>query len=111
MAQVTVTVNGRNYTIACDDGQEAHLHRLGRYMDKRSKELTAAVGHVNEGLLLVMVGLLVSDELSDAYGEIEALRGSKAGRDLRGEAEEAMAVKIETLAERIESLAETLGKA
>ncbi|MEX2310961.1 MAG: cell division protein ZapA, partial [Rhodospirillales bacterium] len=34
MAQVTVTINDRRYNIACDDGQEAHLARLGAYVDR-----------------------------------------------------------------------------
>ena len=41
MAQVTVTINGRDYEVACDDGQEAHLTRLGTYVDKRIGELVA----------------------------------------------------------------------
>ena len=39
MAQVDVTINGRDYQIACDDGQEAHLVQLGEYVDRRVKEL------------------------------------------------------------------------
>ncbi len=35
MAQVAVEINGRKYQIACDDGQEAHLKRLGDYIDNR----------------------------------------------------------------------------
>ena len=71
MALVTVTINGRDYEVACDDGQEAHLSRLGTYVDKRVGELTAAVGQVGEARLLVMASLLLADELSDAYSELE----------------------------------------
>ena len=106
MAQVTVTVNGRNYTIACDDGQEAHLVRLGQYLDNRGRELTAAVGHVSNDMLLVMTGLLVADELSDAYGELEALKGK--GSTARSRSEAAVAGRIDTLADRIETLAERM---
>ena len=66
MALVTVTINGRDYEIACDDGQEAHLSRLGTYVDKRIGELVAAVGQVGGARLLVMASLLLADELSDA---------------------------------------------
>ncbi|MBI1986071.1 MAG: cell division protein ZapA, partial [Rhodospirillales bacterium] len=48
MAQLTVSINGRNYQVACDDGQEAHLSRLGTYVDNRVKELVAAVGQVGD---------------------------------------------------------------
>jgi len=46
MAHVTVTINDKRYQISCDDGQEAHLSRLGAYVDKRIDELVAAVGQV-----------------------------------------------------------------
>ena len=60
MAHVTVTINGRQYQVACDDGQEAHLSRLGKYVDNRVQELVAAVGQAGDARLLVMVSLLLS---------------------------------------------------
>ena len=48
MVQVTVTINGRDYQVACDDGQEAHLTRLGSYVDNRMGELSAAVGQIGD---------------------------------------------------------------
>ena len=76
MAQVNITINNRKYQVACDDGQEAHLTRLGSYVDKRLNELIAAVGQVGEARLLVMVSLLLTDELSDLYSKKEAGLGS-----------------------------------
>ena len=38
MAQVSINIRGRAYQVACDDGQEAHLARLGRYLDERVRE-------------------------------------------------------------------------
>lgn len=104
MAQVNITINGRNYQVACDDGQEAHLTRLGDYVDKRLNELVAAVGQVGDSRLLVMVSLLLADELSDLY------------QDSRGDAEtgggdETLALTLENMAERIENIAAGLEQA
>ena len=66
MAQVTVTINSREYGIACGDGQEAHIIKLSRMLDEKAKQLTAGNGHINENMLLAMVGLLLADELEDA---------------------------------------------
>ena len=44
MAQVEVTVNGRAYQIACDDGEEEHLLSLVDYIDRKVSDLAAAVG-------------------------------------------------------------------
>ena len=103
MAQVTVTINGRKYEIACDDGQEAHLTRLSQYVDKRVEELVSAVGQIGDARLLVMVSLLVADELSEVYTEVDNLR------NVEGNGPGTMELPdIERLAERIENIAERL---
>jgi len=111
VAQVNVQINGRKYQISCDDGQEAHLTRLGTYIDNRVKELTAAVGQIDDARLLVMVSLLVADELSDAYSELDVVRSAGDGAAARLSADDALSEKIENLAERIESIAEACERA
>lgn len=107
MAQVSITLRGRSYQIACEDGQEAHLSRLGRYLDERAGQLLEQTGPVSDSMLLVMVSLLIADELSDAAGELENF-GSGGKGDARIEAEEAVVTAIDSLASRIDSLAEKL---
>lgn len=108
MGQVTVSINGRKYQIACDDGQEAHLTRLGGYVDKRISELVASIGQIGDARLLVMASLLVADELSDAYAELETLHSGDEGATARLDAEEALGSSIESLAMRLEDIAEGL---
>ena len=106
MAHVTITINGRQHDIACDDGQEAHLVRLAEYMDRRVAQLAAAVGgQTGENKLLVMTGLLIADELSDAKAELADLRKASAGIAALMEAEETLAENVERLADRIERIA------
>lgn len=109
MAQVPITLRGRSYQIACEDGQEAHLTRLGRYLDEQADQLLQSAGPVpvTDTMLLVMVSLLVADELSDAAGELENFRRAGKG-EARIEVEEAVATAIDSLASRIESIAERL---
>lgn len=111
MGQVNVEINGRKYQIACDDGQEAHLARLGSYIDNRVDELIAAVGQIGDARLLVMVSLLVADELSDAYSELEVARSADDGANALLNAEEKLSGDLEGLSARIESIAETLEQA
>lgn len=108
MAHVSVTINGRKYQIACEDGQEAHLSRLAAYVDRRISELVASVGQVGDSQLLVMASLVIADELSDAYGEAESLRSTEPRAAARIDAEESLGATIETLAARIESVADRL---
>ncbi|MAH84674.1 MAG: hypothetical protein CBB68_10115 [Rhodospirillaceae bacterium TMED8] len=107
MAQVSVEINGRAYQITCDDGQEAHLRRLGGYINNRVRELVAAVGEVGDSRLLVMVSLLIADELSDAYAEL-GLAKRVDDVNKRMDQHESLSVVMENLAERIEYIAETL---
>ena len=107
MALVTVEINDRKRQIACDDGQEAHLRRLGNYIDNRVKELVAAVGQISDAQLLVMVSLLIADELSDAYAELETAR-SDVGTAAILSAEETLSAGLDKLASRIEKIAESL---
>src|SRR5258706_14914975 len=71
MPLVNVLVNGRAYTVACDEGEEEHLRELGQYLDKRVRELSATVGQVADSRLLLMAGLVIADELSDALAKLE----------------------------------------
>ncbi|MEE8515258.1 MAG: cell division protein ZapA [Alphaproteobacteria bacterium] len=106
MAQVDITINGRDYSIACDDGQEDHLLRLGEYVDKKVTEMVAEVGQVGDTRLLVMASLLIADDLSEAFEEIAALeKGS--GRKAPG-VPKSVVEGIDGLAERIENIAATL---
>ena len=66
MAQVPLTINGRNYRVACDDGQEERVHELARVVDDTVQELVSRVGQVGEMQLLVMAAILLADEVEEA---------------------------------------------
>ncbi len=107
MAQVDVAINGKSYRIACDDGQEDHLLQLAAFVDQRIQELVASVGQVGDARLLVMASLLISDELSETFSNMNSADDSSAA-DATAEAEQALAQKTEALAQRIELIAEKL---
>ncbi len=107
MAKVAVTINGRKYDIACDDGQEAHLARLAQYVDKRVDELVAAVGQVGDARLLVMASLLVADELSEVYTELDTLRNERRSSQPAGPG----IADLDKLSTRLEAIADRLERA
>lgn len=121
MAQVKVKINGRTYEVACDDGQEDHVARLGNYVDTKVVELAAQIGQVGDTRLLVMAALMIADELSEAYGELEDIRHGRAGMTGRGhkgseagpgkDGESRTAEDLQGLAKRIEDIAEGLERA
>ena len=65
MAQVTISINSREYAIACEDGQELRILQLSRILDEKAKLLTDGSTQISESMLLAMIGLLLADELSE----------------------------------------------
>lgn len=63
MAQVTVHVGGNDYRLACRDGEEPRLEKLGQYLDRKAEDLQQSLGQVSETRLLLMSAILVVDEL------------------------------------------------
>lgn len=106
MGQVSISIRGRNYQIACDDGQEAHLARLGRYLDQQADQVATAAGSISDTLLMVMVALTIADELTDANEKVQSLTAdSRAAQD---KIDTGTASLLSGLAKRIEEVAAAL---
>jgi cell division protein ZapA len=109
VGQISLTVNGRPYAIACDDGQEARIRRLGQYVDAKVAEFVGSLGQVGEARLLLLAALVIADELADAN---EALRLERSGaRTAQAEATAAAgaaASGVQGIAQRVEAIAARL---
>lgn len=99
MSQVEITINGRQYRVSCEDGQEDHLSELAKYFDGKMYDLIDEVGQIGDASLMVMAGLLIADELSDANQELAQKQKFS---------ENTYIDKINLLAQKIESLANAL---
>ena len=110
MAQVEVPINGRKYQIACDDGQEEHLAKLGEYVDKRLEELVSAVGQVGESRLLVMTSLLIADELAETYADLKKTSAAAEAAISVEEVEEKLAGIVDAATARIEAVTRDLSE-
>jgi len=116
MAQVNVTINGRHYRMACDDGQEGHLMRLAKNLDLRIDELRGKFGEIGDMRLTVMAALTMADQLADADQHLRMLEAElMALQDARGVAADraqatqvAIATAFNSAAERIEKVVKKL---
>lgn len=100
MAEVTLTISGRQYAVHCKDGEEAHLAHLAAMVDAKAKTMPG----MTEMRLLLFTALFLADDLND-------LKREAAGRQRSFELEprEEPAVRaLEELAGRLEELAERL---
>ena len=83
MGKVSVTINGRAFTIGCEEGQEAYLRDLARHLDGHIRDLSGQVGQIGDLRLLLMASLVVADERREAVRRVEALEAAlaEAGAD------------------------------
>ena len=119
MPQVTVTIAGHTYRIACAEGEEAHLEGLAAAYDARVEEMRGSFGEIGDLRLHVMAAIAQADELDETKqriaaleAEVAALNSVNAARDERLERIELrLAEGITMAAERIEGLARSLNAA
>jgi len=89
VSKATISLNGRAFTIGCEDGQQAYLRELAGHLDGHVRSLAERVGQIGDLRLLLMASLIVADELKEAQGELESLREDLA--DTKGRLSEAQA--------------------
>ncbi|MBL4836496.1 MAG: cell division protein ZapA [Kordiimonadaceae bacterium] len=103
MAQISVTINGKLYPLACADGEEDRLHKLAAYVNGKTKAIAGKLGNVNEARLILMAAVLIADELQDA------LEGEGNQGVIGSLSEDDMAGVLNEVASEVEAIAEKLG--
>lgn len=110
MGEVSLNINGRQYDMECDDGQEERVYALGDYVDAKIAEIAAAGAAGNEEHLLVLASLMLTDEVFELRENINGNAGTNTNSDAIGNEEE-IAKSIENLAGKIEKIAARIQKA
>ena len=113
MAQVTVTIDGKAYRMACDEGQEEHLTDLANRFDRYVAHLKGSFGEIGDQRLTVMAGIMVMDELSELQkrlmgveSEVVTLRKTRDDALTKADKNDAaLTGALASLAERMEGLA------
>jgi len=114
--KVEISINGRLYSVACDEGQEARVAELAGMVDSRVKQLTSG-GPVTvaEAHLLVLASLMLADELSETSAALQKGGGgiptpapAKAESDTD---QEVLVAAVDHLTDRIAVIAERLAQA
>ena len=116
MAHVSVTIDGRQYRMACEDGQETHLMGLAEDLDRRIEGLRTRFGEIGDTRLVVMAALTVADELAETglrvkrlEQELAALQEARVtAADRIKTAQAAVAAALAAAAERIENVTRKL---
>ena len=116
MSQVTATIAGRQFRLACEDGQEEHLQALAKNLDQRIADLRAKFGEIGDTRLTVMAALMIADEVAEAVKRIRVLEEETAAlqdarvvaSDRAKAASSAVVSAFNSAAERIEGITRKL---
>jgi cell division protein ZapA len=111
--QIALTINGRSYQVACDDGQEDRIRQLGQYIDSKVGDFAKSWGQIGDARLILMASLMITDELAEATESLRRERsgsgkGTSVEQDHSAATEAVLAAGIESLAARIEAVALSL---
>ncbi|WP_371224515.1 cell division protein ZapA [Roseovarius sp. 2305UL8-3] len=74
MPEVSIEIGGRNFDVACQDGEEHYLHSAAKMLDEEAEVLAAQIGRIPESRMLLMAGLMLADKtagLQDKLRDIE----------------------------------------
>lgn len=103
MAEVTLAIGGREYSVACRDGGEDHLRSLAKRVDAKVNEARGAVGTASEVRQLLFAALLLADDLVESASAHAAENGSAPATH-----DPATIQALLALATRVESMADAL---
>lgn len=115
MPNVTITVNAKNYQIACDETQTERVQALGDYIDNAAAGVAGAAG--TEMYQMVLAALVITDELFDVKEQLAQLQGKAndeaqsraAALEAKLNAQRAqMSATANGLAEQLENIAKRL---
>jgi len=115
---VNVTIGGRQYRLACEDGQEQRLTKLATNLEDLVGQLRGKFGEVGDQRLIVMAALTLADELYDAKQKVHRLESDVAEMiDARATyverskvTQEAVAAALNAASERIEKMTQVLNR-
>jgi cell division protein ZapA len=118
MSHINVTINGRQYRMACEEGQEVRLLKLAENLETRIQSLRGKFGEIGDARLTVMAALMACDELVDAGNRVRTLEQEVTElRDFRNAAAErarltqtAVVNALNAAAERIEKSTQVLNR-
>ncbi len=118
MSHINVTINGRQYRMACEEGQELRLLKLAESLEARITNLRGKFGEIGDARLTVMAALTVCDELIDSNQRVRALEEEVEGlRSVRNQATDraratqtAVAKALNAAAERVEKTTQVLNR-
>lgn len=78
MPQVEITIGGRNFEVACQEGEEQFLMTAAAMLDVEASSLSTQIGRMPESRMLLMAGLLLADRTAGLEDKVRDAEGRAA---------------------------------
>ena len=89
MAKVNLNINGKVFSLGCNDGEEERLTHLGGLLNERVTGLANQFGQIGDLRLMVIAAITMLDEMEDLGGDQKA-QVEKLTRDITAQSEAAI---------------------
>ncbi|GAB5488355.1 MAG: cell division protein ZapA [Parasphingorhabdus sp.] len=107
MGQMTLEIGGRSFSITCQDGEEAHLSKLGNMVSEKAAEAGES-GGLTESRMLLFTSLLLADELHGHRSAASSAKTEQKAEVVDDVQQEQAISALEKLADRAEAVANSL---
>jgi cell division protein ZapA len=83
MPEIDITIGGRNFSVACQPGEEQFLRSAAATLDAEAQPLVMQMGRLPESRMLLMSALMLADKTAAHEDEIRQLKAQIAELDAR----------------------------
>ena len=90
MPVIDLSLDGKRYSLSCEEGQEEHLKKINQRLEIRYKKLKNSLGNKNENMMLFILALMLEDEI--------------LGRKSEGASSELDKEKISNISQKLEKI-------
>ncbi len=73
MPEISITIGGRQFEVACQEGEEHYLKSAASYLDAEASVLNNQIGRMPETRMLLMSGLMLADKTAGLEEQLAAL--------------------------------------
>ncbi|MCV6591764.1 MAG: cell division protein ZapA [Silicimonas sp.] len=81
MPEIPITIGGRTFNVACQEGEEHFLQSAAGLLDNEARTLMDQIGRLPEARMLLMAGLMLADKHAGAEDQMKQLEDKVAQQE------------------------------
>lgn len=81
MPDVKVSIGGREFEVACQEGEEHFLRSAAAMLDAEASVLSDQIGRMPESRMLLMAGLMLADKTAGVDEQLRGLEQKLSAQD------------------------------